>query len=143
MDSEECGFEKMESGINAIAMDFVRFGCLYRDGGKVNGEQVVSKEWIEQSLAFNNKDLDYYSDNWGKQIYAHGGFYGYGWYVFKPNADSDLPSDFFGIGNKGQIVYISPSSNLVAVRFGEQNIISLWKWIEAFQSISRMLMKEK
>ena len=69
--SDESQFEKMESGINAIAMDFVRFGCLYRDGGKVKGTQVVSKEWIEKSLAINNKGPDYYSDSWGKQIYEY------------------------------------------------------------------------
>ncbi|MCR5252193.1 MAG: hypothetical protein K6C98_00580 [Treponema sp.] len=42
----------------------------------------------------------------------------------------------FAFGNKGQIIYISQSADMVMVRFGEQNIISLWRWIEAFRKIS-------
>jgi CubicO group peptidase (beta-lactamase class C family) len=134
LDSNENSFEKMESGVNAIAMDFVRFGCLYRDNGAINGQQIISKKWIEQSLADNNKAIEYYSDTWGKEIFSgiHGGYYGYGWYVMKR---SNNLYDFFAIGNKGQIIYISPLANMVMVRFGEENIINIWKWITAFYNI--------
>ena len=142
LDSNEDAFEKMESGINTIAMDFVRFACLYRDGGKVFGKQLVSEEWIKKSISTQAHQVDYYSDQWGKDIFYHGASYGLGWYVFAGDKFPDsktsaaLP-DFFGIGNKGQIIYISPSRNMVMARFGEQNIISLWKWIEAFRDLPR------
>ncbi len=41
LDSAEDGFEKMESGINARAIDFAKFGRLYLNRGKWNGKQVV------------------------------------------------------------------------------------------------------
>lgn len=135
LDSKKDSFEKMESGINTTALDFVRFGCLYRDGGAAGGKQVISKEWIEKSIASENREAEYYSDHWGEDFFSHGVSYGYGWYTLKKNNNSGRAADFFGIGNKGQIVYISPASNMVMVRFGEQNIISLWKWIEAFHDI--------
>ena len=141
LDSDEDAFEKMESGINTIAMDFVRFACLYRDGGIVDGKQIVSKQWIEKSLSTLQHADDYYSDLWGKDFNKHSAEYGYGWYVL-PRTESETGTesapDFFGIGNKGQIIYISPSSNMVMVRFGEQNIISLWKWIDAFKIIKEL-----
>ncbi|MBO4387298.1 MAG: serine hydrolase [Treponema sp.] len=127
LDSEEDAFEKMESGINTIAMDFVRFACLYRDGGKVFGKQIISEEWIKKSLQAEAHELEYYSDHWGKDIFNHGTSYGLAWYL--------MGDDFFGIGNKGQIIYVSPSRNMVMARFGEENIISLWKWIQAFKKI--------
>lgn len=127
LDSEEDAFEKMESGINTIAMDFVRFACLYRDGGKVFGKQIISEEWIKKSLQAEAHELEYYSDHWGKDIFNHGTYYGLAWYL--------MGDDFFGIGNKGQIIYVSPSRNMVMARFGEENIISLWKWIQAFKKI--------
>lgn len=134
LDSDEDAFEKMESGINTIAMDFVRFACMYRDGGKVFGKQVVSQEWIKKSIATQARQIDYYSDHWGKDIFNHGASYGLAWYVFSESENSQNP-DFFGIGNKGQIIYISPSRKMVMARFGEQNIINLWKWIEAFRDL--------
>ena len=82
LDSIEDGFEKMESGINTLAMDFVRFACMYRDGGKVFGKQVVSQEWIKKSIATQARQIDYYSDHWGKDIFNHGASYGLAWYVF-------------------------------------------------------------
>ena len=75
LDSDEDAFEKMESGINTIAMDFVRFACMYRDGGKVFGKQVVSQEWIKKSIATQARQIDYYSDHWGKDIFNHGASY--------------------------------------------------------------------
>ncbi len=134
LDSDEDAFEKMESGINTIAMDFVRFACMYRDGGKVFGKQVVSQEWIKKSIATQARQIDYYSDHWGKDIFNHGASYGLAWYVFAESGNYQNP-DFFGIGNKGQIIYISPSRKMVMARFGEQNIINLWKWIEAFRDL--------
>ena len=40
------GFEKMESGINARAIDFVKFGRLYLNNGNWDGTQVLPADWI-------------------------------------------------------------------------------------------------
>ena len=47
LDSKASGFEKMESGINARAIDFAKFGRLYLNNGSWNGEQIVPSAWVE------------------------------------------------------------------------------------------------
>lgn len=119
------------------ALDFARFGCLYRDGGTADGKVVIEKKWIEESLNNGPKDKNYYNDSWGKQIYngvnGNGGYYGYFWYVLKrKNAEND----FFAYGNKGQFIYVSPAANTVIVRFGEKYGINGCKYIEAFYNLN-------
>ena len=46
VDSESSGFEKMESGINATAVDYARFGLLLLHGGELNGRRIVSEAWV-------------------------------------------------------------------------------------------------
>lgn len=49
LDSEESGFEKMESGINARAIDFAKLGRLFRHNGNWDGIQVIPTEWVIES----------------------------------------------------------------------------------------------
>jgi CubicO group peptidase (beta-lactamase class C family) len=46
LDSTSTGFEKMESGVNARARDFGRFGMLFAKEGKWEGEQLISRGWV-------------------------------------------------------------------------------------------------
>jgi CubicO group peptidase (beta-lactamase class C family) len=41
LDSKRLGFEKMESGLNATALDHARFGLLLLHGGEWNGRRIV------------------------------------------------------------------------------------------------------
>ena len=49
LDSKEGGFEKMESGVNARARDFARFGMLFAKEGNWRGKQLISRVWVEES----------------------------------------------------------------------------------------------
>jgi CubicO group peptidase (beta-lactamase class C family) len=49
LDSQETGFEKMESGINARAIDFAKFGRLYLNGGNWGGKQIIPEDWVQAS----------------------------------------------------------------------------------------------
>ena len=51
LDSKTDGFEKMESGINARAIDFAKLGQLFLDNGRWNGKQVISTQWVTASTA--------------------------------------------------------------------------------------------
>lgn len=51
LDSEESGFEKMEAGLNARAIDYAKLGRLYREQGSWNGTQVVPAGWVVDSTA--------------------------------------------------------------------------------------------
>ena len=105
LDSKETGFEKMESGINARAVDFAKLGRLYLEGGNWNGQQVVPAEWTATSTEDNGliKDASTY--------------YGYMWWGKRCEQQSH---DFYALGNHGQFVYVSSAKNLIIVRNGEQ-----------------------
>jgi CubicO group peptidase (beta-lactamase class C family) len=46
LDSRRSGFEKMESGLNARAIDFAKFGVLYAGGDAWRGRQLVPAAWV-------------------------------------------------------------------------------------------------
>ena len=125
LDSKESGFEKMESGINAAAVDFARFGLLYLHNGNYNGTQVLPENWIAQSTMPDPADLRPYETmaTW-KNV---DGYYGFHWWGLK-NADGTY--DFCARGNIGQLIYVSPGRNMVVVRFGNEpdsNVI--WSYV--------------
>lgn len=105
LDSEESGFEKMESSINARAIDYAKFGRLYLNGGNWNGTQVVPAEWVAESTHDNGMIED-------APIY-----YGYLWWGENCNPNSQ---DFLAVGNHGQFIYISPAKDLIIVRNGAE-----------------------
>jgi CubicO group peptidase (beta-lactamase class C family) len=49
LDSTSSGFEKMESGVNARACDFAGFGMLFARKGNWDGNQLISRAWIDGS----------------------------------------------------------------------------------------------
>lgn len=125
LDSEESGFEKMESGINARPVDFAKFGRLYLNGGNWSGIQVIPAEWVAVSTQDNGLIQD-------APIY-----YGYMWWGEKCNPDSQ---DFLAVGNYGQYIYISPAKNLIIVRNGEEYGVGDWvPWAEAFCKFAEAL----
>lgn len=119
LDSLESGFEKMEAGINGRAIDFAKFGQLFLNNGNWQGVQVVSPEWVAESTQLDpalHKE-SYYPNDFGRLIYGSGqGYYQYMWYG-RFHADGSF--DFWGEGDRGQLIYVSPAKNLVIVRFGE------------------------
>ena len=105
LDSEKSDFEKMESGLNARAIDFAKLGRLYLNDGNWNGNQIVPAEWVELSTSDNGLIQD-------PTI-----FYGYMWWGNRCTPGSQ---NFLAMGNFGQFIYVSPARNLIIVRNGEQ-----------------------
>ena len=118
LDSEASGFEKMESGINARAIDFAKFGRLYLNRGDWNGKQVVPAGWVEQSTR-----VDTTSDP--------ADFYGYFWWVDIVEPERGR---FLARGNHGQFIYVAPDKDLVIVRTGES--FGYDRWPEVLRSIA-------
>ena len=103
LDSKKDGFEKMESGVNARARDFARFGMLFAKEGNWRGKQLISREWIEESTGpdtSTDPSLDYQ----------------YFWWVNTP----DGKNHFSARGNYGQYIYVAPEKDLVIVRRGKE-----------------------
>ena len=129
LDSEASGFEKMESGINARAVDFARFGLLYLHKGFWNGQQILPVEWVEQSVSPDPGDTREFE---GCPIWkAIGGYYGFHWWGLN---NSDGSFDFMASGNLGQLIYVAPRENMVIVRLGNEKDANVY-WSYVAQAI--------
>ena len=122
LDSEASGFEKMESGINARAIDFAKFGSLYLHGGRWNRERIIAASWVRESTAVsdvNDPSLEY----------------GYWWWTYR---DAELGDYFAARGNKGQFIVVFPERDLVIVRHGT-DFGGVDDWIGVIADIARSL----
>ena len=108
IDSVADNMVKMESGLNARAIDYAKFGRLILNEGFWNGEQVVSSEWINNSTKIEPKNnVEKFGDDF---------FYQNGWWVIAPT-DSDMYT-VFAWGHLGQYLFIFPDENTMVLRFG-------------------------
>ncbi len=136
LDSEAAGFEKMEAGLNARAIDFAKLGSLFLAGGEWNGSRIVSDSWVTSSVGFDpERDRPaHYRDDFGRWIHQDGeGWYGYFWYG---RARGNGDADFFAEGDHGQFVYVSPSADTVIVRIGTEFGVTGSTWIDAFHAFA-------
>jgi CubicO group peptidase (beta-lactamase class C family) len=124
LDSKKSGFEKMESGVNARARDFARFGMLFaKEGRNWEGEQLISRSWVEESTradATTDPSLEYQ----------------YFWWVDTPGSKNH----FSARGKYGQYIYVAPEKDLVIVRLGkEEGEQGYDYWISLFEELSSKL----
>ena len=134
LDSRSSGFEKMESGINARAIDFAKFGRLFMRKGNWEGTQVIPASWVEESTeedtALNRES--YYPKKGLLEALKHG-YYKYMWWGISRGGGS---SDFFAMGNHGQFIYVSPAKSLIILRNGARFGISGRIWIKSFSDFA-------
>jgi len=83
-------------GLRLRPRDMAKLGQLYLQGGVWNGQQVVSAEWVEASIA--------------KQASAHGAapYYGYQWWVRSNGI-------YAAHGYRGQRIFVIPALEMVVV----------------------------
>jgi beta-lactamase family protein len=114
LDSEESGFEKMESGINARAIDFARFGLIFLHNGFWNGVQILPESWVRESTEPLQPDPRIWESApfWPDL----GGYYKYHWWGIN-NPDGSY--DYWAHGRYDQIIYVAPRKNVVIVRLGD------------------------
>lgn len=84
--------------------DMAKFGLLYLNKGNWNNQQIISKEWVEQSLK--------------KHSVVQGVDYGYLWWNKYLEADGVKYYSFGAQGNGGQKIYIWPEQNMISVITG-------------------------
>ncbi len=132
-DSRASDFEKMETGVNARAIDFAKFGVLYLNGGEWQGEQVISKAWVEKSTRpFIPENIpNYYPE--GFQSGTGQRYYNAMWWGYMRENGS---YDFTAAGDKGQYIYVSPQKNLVIVRNGTDYGSPSNAWTELFYAFA-------
>ena len=124
LDSEKSGFEHMESGFNARAIDFARFGRLFLNKGNWNGEQVISEQWVLEATSpdVNDNRLWAQYPDWPE----YGGYYKYHWWGLKKPDGSYV---FAARGHLGQVIYINPAKNIIIVRAGKKGKAAEWMLI--------------
>ena len=98
----------MESGFNARAVDYARFGYLFAHEGRVGDRQVVPAAWVAEATARDTS----------ADPAEH---YQYWWWV-----DTEREGRFSARGNKGQYVYVDPATDVVVVRMGREYGIDDW-----------------
>jgi CubicO group peptidase (beta-lactamase class C family) len=118
LDSERSGFEKMESGLNATALDNARFGLLLLHGGEWNRRRIVSREWVRSATRAQTA-TDFPNP------------YGFFWWI-----DGRRPSRFYALGNYGQYIYVDPQADVVVVRLGSDWGFGNEAWLATFRAIA-------
>jgi CubicO group peptidase (beta-lactamase class C family) len=105
-------------GIHTTARDAARFGQLYLDGGEYEGTQIISSEWVQNSLqSYSERAKDY-----GMSLVFKDLGYGYGWWTATVG-DHDFS---FAWGHGGQLIVLLEELDMVIVTtadpfFGEHS----------------------
>ncbi len=91
------------------ARDLARFGQLYLNQGSWEGQQILSREWIERSM--HGIPTDYES----RRFFTS---YGYLWWIEEGedrrfNVPGITGKAFVATGNRGHYIYIAPRCGLV------------------------------
>jgi CubicO group peptidase (beta-lactamase class C family) len=94
-------------GMHTTARDAARFGQVYLDEGQYQGTQVISSEWVQDSLtSYSNK-----AKNYGMSLVFKDLGYGYGWWTATVG-DHDFN---FAWGHGGQLIVLLDDLDMVIV----------------------------
>ena len=99
LDSEASGIEKAYCCLASNALDFARFGKLYKDHGNWFGQQILDSAFVAKSITPRFEESPQY---------------GYGWWMH-PHQGRDF---FMMKGHLGQYVIVNPKDNVMIIRLG-------------------------
>lgn len=117
---DRAGYALADGGFNACLRDYARFGLMMMQGGVGNGRRIVPQEWIEDAL---NCDPSLFGAPYTDGL-PNGAYRNQVWIA------DHRKRILLARGVFGQLIYISPDENLVAVK------LSCWP---EFLSVSRSL----
>ena len=106
LDSAENGIEKSYCCFNSNARDFSRFAALFKNDGVWNGKQLISADYVQESITPQFED---------------GQDYGYGWWL-----GSHMGKRFYSMrGHNGQYAIVFPDDDVIVVRLGRTQLPDL------------------
>ena len=106
LDSAENGIEKSYCCFNSNARDFSRFTALFKNDGVWNGKQLISADYVQESITPQFED---------------GQDYGYGWWL-----GSHMGKRFYSMrGHNGQYAIVFPEDDVIVVRLGRAQLPDL------------------
>lgn len=94
-------------GLSVSLRDYARFARLYLNGGNWEGEQILTEEWVKDSL---DVSAEYSKPGANNDPYNEIG-YGYQWWV-----PEGAQNEFMAIGVYGQWIYVNPSKQVIIVK---------------------------
>jgi len=104
------------SYVRATALDFAKFGLLYLRGGEWDGQQLISRSWVDTA------QIPLSADDEG------GSFYSWQWWV-----TGDEYGTYWCSGYEGQMICVVPALDALVLRFGktpEEHYPDLAVWRE-------------
>ena len=96
------GMPDATGGLSLRARDMAKLGLLYLNGGRWNGEQVVSQSWVEESTQAHTTA-------------GAGAEYGYQWWRTEVPVGLRSADTYFAAGFGGQQINVFPELGLVVV----------------------------
>ncbi len=100
----------------ATALDWAKVGVMLKDGGRINGRQVIPEQWLEEMLRPSPQFAGYGYFTWlGAGMGPQAEVVTDSAWQSEPFLAEDL---FMLLGYGGQRVYVSRSADLVVVRLG-------------------------
>ena len=105
-------------GMTSTVRDAALFGQMILNRGKVNGEQVVAADWIDQTLNISTKDTQKMRNNSKYQDNSWTAYKNMWWII------DAAQGEFAAVGVYGQVIYINRSANVVVAYFSSQEVAS-------------------
>lgn len=101
-------FVQTGGGLFLRPRDMAKIGCLYLNGGRWQGKQIVSEQWIQESIKAH---VD------ASQIpqAARADGYGYQWWLSSFKVGEQVVESYSARGRGGQFILVLPKQQIVAV----------------------------
>ncbi|MCC2617831.1 beta-lactamase family protein [Aestuariibacter halophilus] len=106
--ADDNGMELALGGLNVTLRDYAKFGWLYANGGRWQGQQLVPQQWVTDSVTPDAPHLMPGADN---PLSSSPYGYGYQWWI-----PTDADDEFMAQGIYHQFIYIDPDQQLVIVK---------------------------
>ena len=112
------GFYGAAGDLSLTARSMASFGQLYLDNGRYRDQQIIPKEWVQESLRAYSTDVLHYRVGKNYEDIS----YGYMWW----SAKAGDRTFYFAWGHGGQLIALVPDHQIVVVvkadpQFGQHN----------------------
>ncbi|MER9534168.1 beta-lactamase family protein [Mesorhizobium sp. M0309] len=105
---DQSGQANADGGFNATLRDYARFALLHLRDGNLNGKQIISPKWIEETRSPNSYLFKIFGTE--RRHLPNGAYHNTFWIE-----DAERRA-YWAIGSGGQTIYIDPEADFAAVK---------------------------